>query len=158
MMTELQQPGYLHILLNHLPIVGTGAGLLGLVVGLFLRSRPALIPALAILVLAGVSAWPVNVTGHDAYRPLMKIADDPGSDWLDEHAERAARTSWIFYAMAGVAAAAVAAPVRWPRSAIPLAVVAGAFALVGLAAGAYIAQAGGLIRHVEFRVPGQPAP
>ena len=158
MMTELQQPGYLHVLLNHLPIIGTGFGLVGLVVAFFLRSRPALVPALAILVLAGASAWPVYVTGRNAYRPIMKIADDPGRDWLDEHGERAKRTTWIFYAMAGAAAVAVVAPVKWPRSAMPLATVAGIFALAGLAAGGYIAQAGGLIRHVEFRVPGQTAP
>ncbi|MEI8309782.1 MAG: hypothetical protein WCH98_03405 [Verrucomicrobiota bacterium] len=158
MMTELQQPGYLHVLLNHLPIIGTGAGLFGLVVALFLRSRQALVPALAILIVAGVSAWPVNVTGHSAYRPLMKISDDPGRDWLDEHEERSESTTWVFYAMAGVAAVALAAPAKWPRSAIPLSILAGVFALAGLAAGGYIAQAGGLIRHVEFRVPGQSAP
>lgn len=158
MMPELQQPGYLHVVLNHLPIVGTGAGLFALVVGLLLRTRSALIPALAVLVLAGTSAWPVSVTGHKAYRPLMKISDDPGRDWLDEHEERAEETTWIFYAMAGVAATAIVLPVKWPRSAIPLGIVAGVSALVSLAAGAYIAQAGGLIRHVEFRVPGQSAP
>ena len=158
MMTELQQPGYLHVLTNHLPIIGTGFGLFGLVVAMFLRSRPALVPALAILILAGGSAWPVYVTGRAAYRPIMKVADDPGRDWLDEHAERASRATWVFYAMAGVAAVAAAAPVKWPRSAVPLGIVAGVFALSALAAGGYIAQAGGLIRHVEFRVPGQSAP
>ena len=157
MMSELQQPGYLHVLINHLPIIGTGAGLFGLVIALFLRTREALVPALAILILAGISAWPVYVTGRTAYRPLMKISDDTGCDWLDEHADRADRTTWVFYAMAGMAAVAVAAPMRWPRSAIPLGIVTGVFAVAGLAAGGYIAQAGGLIRHVEFRIPDKTA-
>ena len=154
MMTELQQPGYLHVLLNHLPIIGTGCGLFGLLVALFFRSRVALLPALAIVMLAGVSAWPVYVTGSQAYRPIMKISDEPGRDWLNEHVDRADRTTWIFYVMAGIAAVSIAAPVNWPGSAIPLAAITGIFALVSLAAGGYIAQAGGLIRHVEFRVSG----
>lgn len=158
MMTELQQPGYLHVLLNHLPIVGTGAGLFGLVVALFIRSRVALVPALAIVILAGISAWPVSVTGSNAYRPLMKISDDPGRDWLNEHMERADRTAWIFYMMAGLAAVALTAPMKWPRTAIPLGIITGIAALAGLATGGYIAQAGGLVRHAEFRVPGHLPP
>jgi hypothetical protein len=47
---------------------------------------------------------------------------------------------------------------RWPGSAVPLSLAAGVFALASFAAGGYIAQAGGLIRHVEFRVPGQSPP
>lgn len=158
MMTELQQPGYLHVLINHLPIIGTGVGLFGLVIALLLRSRIALVPALAIVLLSGVSAWPVYVTGSNAYRPIMKISDDPGRDWLDEHMERADHTTWIFYVMAGVAAIAIAAPLKWPRSAIPLGIAAALAAIAGVATGGYIAQAGGLVRHVEFRVPGQMPP
>ena len=118
----------------------------------------ALVPALAILVLSGASAWPVYVTGSNAYRPIMKLSDETGRDWLDEHSERAEHTVWIFYVMAGIAAAAIVAPMKWPKSAIPLGVISGIVALAGLAAGAYIAQAGGLIRHDEFRIPSQRPP
>jgi len=158
MMTELQQPGYLHVLINHLPIIGTGVGLFGLIIALLLRSHVALVPALAIVLLSGVSAWPVYVTGSNAYRPIMKISDDPGRDWLDEHMERADRTTWIFYMMAGVVAVAIAAPLKWPKSAIPLGVIAALAAIAGVVTGGYIAQAGGLVRHVEFRVPGVSPP
>jgi hypothetical protein len=156
--SELQQPGYLHVLINHLPIIGTVAGLFGLVVALLLKSRIALVPALAIVFLSGVSAWPVYVTGSNAYRPLMKISDDLGREWLDEHMDRADRMTWIFYAMAGVAAVAIAAPLKWPKSAIPLGIATALAAMAGVVTGGYIAQAGGLVRHVEFRVPGQTPP
>lgn len=157
-MTELQQPGYLHVLINHLPIIGTVVGLFGLVIALFLRSRIALVPALAIVLLSGISAWPVYVTGSNAYRPIMKISDDPGRAWLDEHMDRADHTTWVFYAMAGIAAVALAAPVKWPKSAIPLGIATALAAIAGTITGGYIAQAGGLVRHVEFRVPGQTPP
>ena len=158
MMSELQQPGYLHVLLNHLPIIGTAVGIFGLSIGLFLRNRLALVPALAIIVLSGVSAWPVSVAGDHAYRPIMKISDDPGREWLDEHSDRADRTIWILYVMAGVAAVAIVAPIKWPQTAIPLGIITILAALAGLSAGGYIAQAGGRVRHVEFRVPGQLPP
>jgi hypothetical protein len=158
MLTELQQPGYLHVLINHVPIIGTFMGLVGLLVGLFLRQRIALIPALAILVLAGISAWPVYATGDAAYKPIRKIADEAGADWLDEHMDRADRTVWTFYAMAGVAAAAMAVPLRWPKSATPFTLVAAVLAVACVGAGAYIAQPGGRIRHVEFRPPDSVPP
>jgi len=125
---------------------------------LLLRSRIALVPALAIVLLSGISAWPVYVTGSNAYRPIMKISDDPGRAWLDEHMERADHMTWVFYAMAGIAAVAMVAPLKWPKSAIPLGIVAVLAAVAGLATGGYIAQAGGLVRHVEFRVPGLNPP
>ncbi len=84
-MPELQQPGYLHVLINHLPIIGTAMGVLALFIGLALRSRKALLPGLVIVLISGISAWPVYVTGSDAYKSIRKISDDAGSDWLDEH-------------------------------------------------------------------------
>jgi hypothetical protein len=158
MPAEFQQSGYLHVLINHLPIIGTAVGLFGLLIALLLRNRMALIPTLAIIVLSGVSAWPVYVTGSNAYRPIMKLSDEAGRDWLNEHTDRADQTIWVFYVMAGVAAIAIAAPIRWPKSAMPLGIIAALAALAGLATGGYIAQAGGLIRHAEFRVPRQSPP
>ncbi len=158
MIGELQQPGYLHVLINHLPIVGTVMGLAALLTGLFLRHRKALIPGLAVLFLAGTSAWPVYETGDDAYKPVRKISDDAGIDWLDEHLERANRTVWTFYAMAGLSAAAILLPLRWPRSSLPLALAAVAAAAGCTVAAGYIAQPGGLVRHIEFRPAVQPSP
>ena len=82
----------------------------------------------------------------------------PGREWLDEHSDRADRTIGILYVMAGVAAVAIVAPIKWPQTAIPLGIITILAALAGLAAGGYIAQAGGRVRHVEFRVPGQLPP
>ncbi len=158
MLSELQQPGYLHVILNHLPIIGTQMGALALIVALLLRQRAALITALVVVLFAGVSAWPVYETGSADYRPIRKISDDAGSDWLDEHMDRADRTVWAFYVMAGLAVAAIAVPARWPRTSLPLAAATtlAAFACIGV--GIYIAQPGGKIRHVEFRSPDESSP
>lgn len=151
MLQELQQPSYLHVLINHFPIIGTQMGALAMIVALVLRQRAALIMALVIVLIAGISAWPVYETGSAAYKPIRKISDDAGSDWLDEHLERADRLVWTFYTMAGLAAVALVVPVRWPRTSLPLtaATTLAAFACIGV--GAYIAEPGGRVRHVEFR-------
>ncbi|MEO8338698.1 MAG: hypothetical protein ABI604_03150 [Nitrospirota bacterium] len=153
MFTEFQQPAYLHLLINHLPIIGTGVGLLGLIVGLLLRHPLALIPALIILLFSGLSAWPVYVTGSSAYKPIHKIADEAGVNWLDEHMDRADNTVWVFYVMAGFAALSLTVPLKWPKSVKPLAILVLVSAIGSLGVGGYIAQAGGRIRHTELRPP-----
>lgn len=153
MLQELQQPGYLHVLINHLPMLGTVLGLIALVVGLFFKQHTALIPPLVILFIAGISIWPVYETGEAAYKPIRKISGDAGSDWLDEHMDRADRAAWMFYVMTGLSAAAIAVPLRWPKAAVPLAVATAITAAACTGAGAWIAQAGGLVRHTEFRIP-----
>jgi hypothetical protein len=157
MLSELQQPGYLHVLINHLPIIGTAMGVLALLIGLALRSRKALLPGLAIVLISGISAWPVYVTGSDAYKSIRKISDDAGSDWLGEHEDRADRTIWTFYAMAGIAGLAIVMPLRWPKAGLPLAAASALAAVVCTGVAGYIAQPGGLVRHVEFRPAETPA-
>ncbi len=157
MLHELLEPGYLHVLLNHLPIFGTALGALALLVALGLRSRPAQITALVVVLVASASAWPVLVTGQQAYKPIRGLTDDDGSDWLDMHMDRAEKTIYAFYFLAAVALAGLLAPRKWPRSATPLALASLALSLLCLGLGGYIAQAGGRVRHPEFRPEHHPA-
>ena len=154
----LTKPGYLHLLLNHLPIIGLALGALALGVALVLRSRPAQITALVVVFTAAASAWPVLASGQQAYKPIRGLVDDAGSDWLDLHMERAEKTIYAFYLLAAVALTGLVAPRRWPRTAGPLAVASLALTLLCLGVGGYIAEAGGRIRHPEFRSSEPPAP
>ena len=153
---ELSRPGYLHVVLNHLPILGMAFGLFALAVALLLRHRAARVTALSIIALAGASAWPVLVTGQQAYRPVRALTDDAGSDALDEHKERAESWAYAFYATALLALAAICLPARRPRLRTALEALATLGAAVSFGASLYISQAGGQVRHTEFR-PG-PAP
>jgi hypothetical protein len=69
---------------------------------------------------------------------------------------RAEELIWIFYVLAAVSAIAIAAPIKWPRSSLPLALTVVLLGVVTLGSGVYIAYAGGRIRHREFR--NEPAP
>jgi len=147
----LRQPEYIHTLLNPLPIYGLAVGLLGLMIALMLRSRSAQIATLSIILLSSGAAWPVYVFGEKAEDRMEGIVDDAGRSWLEEHEERAEKIIYAFYALALLAAVALAAPFRWPGIATPLSVAVLVLGLVTLGLGGYIAQAGGKIRHPEFR-------
>src|SRR4030095_14022319 len=54
-----RQPEDVHVLLNPLPIYGLAMGWIGLVIGFFLRSRPAQIATLVLILISAASAWPV---------------------------------------------------------------------------------------------------
>src|SRR5438309_7632711 len=148
---DLRQPEYIHVLINPLPIYGLFLSWVGLIIALFLRSRRAQIATLALVLISSTSAWPVYEFGQQAYDRVLSIADSDGQAWLDEHQDRAEDLIYIFYALAALSAIAIAAPMKWPKSSVPLAVAAILLGAVTLGTGGYIAYAGGKIRHREFR-------
>ena len=156
LLRDLRQPEYIHVLLNPLPLYGLLVGWIGLVIALVLRSRRAQIATLTLMLLSSISAWPVYEFGQQGYDRVLSMADDDGRAWLDEHKDRAENLIWIFYVLAALSAFAVAAPIKWPKSSMPLAIAVILLGAVTLGTGAYIAYAGGRVRHREFR--NEPAP
>jgi len=151
LLRDLRQPEYIHVLLNPLPVYGLLVGWVGLVIGLALRSRPAQIATLTLVVLSSISAWPVYEFGQQGYDRVLSMTDEAGEAWLDEHMHRAENLIWVFYALAALSAFAIAAPIKWPKSSVPLAVAVILLGAVTLGSGTYIAYAGGRVRHREFR-------
>ena len=148
---DLRQPEYIHVLLNPLPVYGLLVGWVGLVIGLALRSRRAQIATLTLVLLSSISAWPVYEFGQQGYDRVLSMTDEAGEAWLDEHMHRAEDLIWVFYVLAALSALAIAAPIKWPKSSMPLAVAVILLSAVTLGCGAYIAYAGGRVRHREFR-------
>jgi len=148
---DLRQPEYIHVLINPLPIYGLFLSWVGLIIALFLRSRRAQIATLALVLISSTSAWPVYEFGQQAYDRVLSMADSDGQAWLDEHQDRAEDLIYIFYALAVLSAIAIAAPMKWPKSSVPLAIATILLGAVTLGTGGYIAYAGGKIRHREFR-------
>ena len=148
---ELQQPEYLHVLLNPLPVYGLAIALFGLVAALYLGTRGGQVTALVLVFACAASAWPVAHYGEAAEDRIHVMTDEDGGAWLKAHAQRADNLIYAFYALALLAAAAIFVPKRWPQTARPLVFATIALAFVSLGAGVYIASAGGKIRHREFR-------
>jgi hypothetical protein len=156
LLRDLQQPEYIHVLLNPLPVYGLLIGLVGLVLALILKSRRAQITTLTLVLISSASAWPVYEFGEEGYDRVLSMTDEDGGAWLDEHMHRAEDLIWVFYVLAALSAFAIAAPIKWPRCSLPLALAVVLLGAVTLGSGVYIAYAGGRARHREFR--NAPAP
>jgi len=151
LLRDFRQPEYIHVLINPLPVYGLAMGLVGLIVAFFLRSRPAQIVALIIVLICALSAWPTFALGKRAKDRVLSMENEVGGAWLEEHEDRAEDLIWLFYALAVVSAGALVAPRKWPRTATPLMIATILLGLATLGAGGYIAYAGGKVRHREFR-------
>jgi disulfide bond formation protein DsbB len=148
---DLQQPEYLHVLLNPIPIYGLAVALFGLIAATYLRSRGAQLAALVLIFASALSVWPVVYHGDQAYDRVLSMSDDDGQAWLKAHAHRADELICLYYALAFLSVCAIFAPKKWPSTTRPLVFATILLALLSLGAGMYIAYAGGRIRHREFR-------
>jgi len=140
---------HLHLLLNHLPIVGTIIGTLLLAVALLRRSDELGKFSLGLFALLGVSALVVYLTGEPAEDAVEKL---PGiSHGIVERHEDAALVATIVVGVVG--ALALASLLLYRRRALPRWVTVLGFgaALVASSAMAYTANLGGQIRHTEIR-------
>lgn len=147
----LQQPEYIHVLINHLPLTGLFAALLCLVVALILRKGVALYLGMALVSLFSLSAWPVAEYGEEGYDRVYSMADDAGDAYLKEHRALADRWIWLFYVTAGAGAVGMVAGWKWPKCLWPAASAVAVLSAASLIAGAVIADYGGKVRHPEFR-------
>ena len=151
LLRDLRQPEYIHVLINPLPIYGLAIAWVGLIIAFFLRSRRAQIVTLIIVLICAASAWPVYEFGEQGYDRVLTMADEDGKNWLDEHRDRGEDLVYFFYALALLSAVAIALPIKWSKSSVPLVIAVILFGAVTLGMGGYIAYAGGKIRHREFR-------
>jgi hypothetical protein len=147
----LRQPEYVHVLLNPVPVYGLLISWLGLIIAVFLKSRRAQVATLVLVLISSLSAWPVYEFGQQAYDRVLSMTDEDGERWLDEHQDRAEDLIWVYYALAVLSAAAIAVPIKWPKSSTPLVIAVILLGAGALGTGSYIAYAGGRIRHREFR-------
>jgi hypothetical protein len=153
----LQQPEYVHVLLNHLPLTGLFAAWLALVATLVARNRTGLFIALGLVAVFALSVWPVVEYGEQGYDRVLAMSDDDGAAYLARHRELADHWAFLFYVTAAAAAAAVVVGVKWPRFLYAAVIVTGLLALASLISGGVIADCGGKVRHREFRF-GPPPP
>jgi glucan phosphoethanolaminetransferase (alkaline phosphatase superfamily) len=159
-MTSLQalqrQPEYVHVLLNPLPIYGLAMGWIGLLIGFFLRSRPAQIATLVLMLISAASAWPVYEFGEQGYDRVVSMSDEAGQAWLDEHQHRGEQLIYFFYALAVLSLIAIIVPIKWPQTSALLVILTILLGVIVLGMSCYIAYAGGKIRHKEFRTEPPP--
>ena len=147
---------HLHLLLNHVPVVGSVGLVVLFALAAWRHSAELGKVALGLTVaLAGVAVL-VYFTGEPAESLVERL---PGFDeGLVERHEEAAAVATVAFAVLGLAAAALLA--RYRRSALPNRVAALGLAGTLLTAGlvAWTAGLGGQIRHTEIRGAGAAVP
>lgn len=151
---------YLHLLINHFPVVLSAVALGTTILALLLRKRGLWQVAMAALTVAGLFIFPVHFTGDKADEAL----NDPwyiASGVIDAHDKSAGIAMWVILAVGAFAAYSWWRSLKRPQELIPgwvrAGVVVGAVAAVGTVT--YTAYLGGKIIHEApiLNVPTAPA-
>lgn len=149
-------PAHLHLALNHIPIIGLAFACLPIVIGILAQSRTTIAAGLLATLLCAGAMPTIMQTGSEAAHSFkegktLPPFDDAGKIALHMHAGRADKTTPVIYACAILALFALLALVKFPKAALWLtsAVLLGNAISISLAI--WTAEAGGRIRHIEFR-------
>ena len=152
----LEDPAYRHVLLNHLPVTGLAMSWIVLAWGVLEARWRSILFGLGLVAATSSSAWFVMSAGDDAYPFVFDLLDGRGQAWLDYHTELADQWGALLYANAVVAG--LAALIGHFRPFLRRLVAAAVLltTLVGLVSAGMIAEAGGKVRHDEFRLTDPP--
>jgi hypothetical protein len=153
----LNRPEYLHVAINHFPLIGLPVAMLALAIGLVTKSRPVMLTGLGLVAAMALSIWPVYAYGEAGFDRVLSMADEAGEAFLKYHAELAHRWAFLYYVTAGVATLGLGLSWKRPGALIPAGIAALLLGVLSLSAGIAIAHAGGEIRHREFRSGPPPA-
>jgi len=140
---------HLHLMINHLPVLGVGFGLLLLLVARFRRSTELTNAALVVFVLAAAAAGSAYLTGEPAEGAVEDVAAVTETS-IEQH-EDAATVALVLTGLLG--AGALFGLIGFRRQALPPSWFTSAALVGALVAGgsmAYTANLGGQIRHPEI--------
>lgn len=147
----MDQPEYVHVVINHFPLVGLLVAMVALIAALPTKDRTAILIGLALVGLLALSAWPVYEYGQAGYDRVLSMSDEAGQKYLAYHQRLAERWTFLYFLTAGVAGLGCLLTWKWPRTLVLSSALALLLAAASLTAGIIIAKAGGAIRHREFR-------
>jgi uncharacterized membrane protein len=141
---------HLHLLLNHVPVLGTAFGLGLLAFGIWRKSNDLQKAALGTFVIAALIGVPAYLTGEPAEEGIESFPGVTGG-FIERH-ESAASIAFTGILILGVIALLGLLFFRRGKdvaSPFAILVMLGAFAVTGLMA--WTANLGGQIRHIEIR-------
>lgn len=149
-------PLHIHLLSNHIPVIGGALGLVTLIGALIIRSTAAIRTALVVAALATATTPLVDWSGEEAEERLehSSVLDAAGQKWMDIHEDRAEIAVKALLVACGISLTALATSIWKPTWFIPVALTAALALAIGLGLGAWAGSAGGQIRHSEIRSGG----
>ncbi len=149
-------PAHLHLALNHIPIIGIAFASLPIVIGILAQSRTTIAAGLLATLLCAGMMPTIMQTGKEAAHSFkegktLPPLDDAGKIALHMHDSRADKTGPVVYACAILALFALLALVKFPHAALWLSSAVLLGNIISISLGIWTAEAGGRIRHLEFR-------
>lgn len=141
---------HLHLLFNHLPIMGTLFGLLVLAGGFIAKNHSVKRTALGIFVLSGLCAIPAFLTGEGAEEMVESL---PGvtENLVEAHADLADIFLWVAGALGLLSLVTFIADLKASKVAPILYGITFVAALGTMALAKQVGTTGGEIRHTEIR-------
>ena len=140
---------HLHLILNHLPIIGLLFGGLLLIAGVVMKSKPITNAGLISLVIAGLLVLPAFFTGEDAEHYLEKVVPTVEHSVIHEHEEAAEFSLWVTLVVAFSALGTLIINRKKEMVFLPWIVIM--FTGIAFASLSQVAMLGGEIRHTEIR-------
>ena len=140
---------HLHLLLNHIPLVGILIGILICIAGFILRDPSVRRIALSIFIFSAMLAIPVFLTGESAEEKVEHLPGILGSS-IETHEEIASIFIWMMIALGIVALVALVTDiVKRNYAAKFVNVLAFILSLIVLVMAYQVGNTGGQIRHHE---------
>ncbi|MES2765406.1 MAG: hypothetical protein V4642_06040 [Bacteroidota bacterium] len=145
---------HIHLLLNHIPILGTLFGIIILAAGLFKNNRTLIVTALVTFIATALITIPTNFSGENAEDAVEKL---PGvTEQAIENHEEAAEPAFAAALIVGVLSIATLFLTRGGRLRfLPFVVLVASLATFVLMVQA--GNLGGMIRHTELTPGSVPA-
>jgi uncharacterized membrane protein len=143
-------PAHLHLLLNHLPIVGLAFAVLSLIVSLALNNASMRRLSYILFVAVALTAIPAFLSGEPAEERIESIAPDAELQ-METHEEQGEIALWTSIAVGLLALIVLFVEVRKYQYAKTLALVLLLAGLGNLAFMYRVGNSGGEIRHTEIR-------
>ena len=149
---------YPHLLVNHVPILGTIFGILILGTGMFLKNDTVKQTGLGTLVLAALSSALALLTGDPA-GDIVKTLPGISESIIDYHENMAYMSLWFLIPSGVISAMAFYSIWKKEKAAKNLVIAAMVLSLITAGMMSYVGKTGGQIRHSELRSqsPGTPA-
>jgi putative effector of murein hydrolase LrgA (UPF0299 family) len=141
---------HLHLILNHVPVVGSVFALLLLLWGLCRRSDEVKRASFGATVLVALLTIPTYLTGEPAWEDIMGLPGD-NDPFIESHQSAAQYAFGVagaagLVALVGLTMARKQKPVSGGMSVVVMVLLLATLGLMG-----WVANLGGMIRHTEIR-------
>jgi len=142
--------GYIHMIINHFPIVGTIIGSMLLIAGMAFKNEGIKLSGLGTIVFASIMAILAYLTGDSAEKAIQNLPEISES-LINRHEDIATISMYLMIPSGLLASLTLYSIWKKERSILILIIITLVFSLISSAAMVYAGHTGGQIRHSEFR-------